>query len=59
MFIFSEKHINEQKDGLIYLFCLFQPTELLKFTLILFLAYFFKKNIKKIKTFKEGFLPFL
>jgi len=36
-----------------------QPTELLKFTLILFLAYFFKKNIKKIKTFKEGFLPFL
>lgn len=36
-----------------------QPTELLKFTLILFLAYFFKKNIKKIKTFKNGFLPFL
>jgi len=36
-----------------------QPTELLKFSLILFLAYFFKKNIKKIKTFKEWFLPFL
>jgi len=36
-----------------------QPTELLKFTLILFLAYFFKKNFKKIKSFKEGFLPFL
>ncbi len=36
-----------------------QPTELLKLTLILFLAYFFKKNIKKIKTFKGWFLPFL
>lgn len=36
-----------------------QPTELLKLTLILFLAYFFKKNIKKIKTFKKVFLPFL
>ena len=36
-----------------------QPTELLKFSLIIFLAYFFKKNIKKIKSFKEWFLPFL
>jgi len=36
-----------------------QPTELLKFTLILFLAYFFKRNIKKIKSFKYWFLPFL
>ncbi|MDQ7009233.1 MAG: putative peptidoglycan glycosyltransferase FtsW [Candidatus Gracilibacteria bacterium] len=36
-----------------------QPTELLKLSLILFLAYFFKKNIKYIKSFEKGFLPFL
>ena len=36
-----------------------QPTELLKFSLILFLAYFFKKNMKYIKSFKKWFLPFL
>lgn len=36
-----------------------QPTELLKFSLIIFLAYFFKRNYKKLKTFKQGFLPFM
>ncbi len=36
-----------------------QPTELLKFSLIIFLAYFFKRNYKKLKTFKDWFLPFM
>jgi len=36
-----------------------QPTELLKFSLIIFLAYFFKRNYKKLSTFKQGFLPFM
>jgi len=36
-----------------------QPTELLKFSLIIFLAYFFKKNYIYIKKFKKWFLPFL
>jgi len=36
-----------------------QPTELLKFSLIIFLASFFKKNFEKIKSFKKWFLPFL
>lgn len=36
-----------------------QPTELLKFSLIIFLAHFFKKNIKNIKSFEKWFLPFL
>ncbi len=36
-----------------------QPTELLKFSLIIFLAYFFKRNYKKLRTFKHGFLPFM
>lgn len=36
-----------------------QPTEFLKFSLIIFLAYFFKRYKKFIHTFHEGFLPFL
>jgi len=36
-----------------------QPTEFLKFALIIFLAFFFKKYKQYIHTFKEGFLPFL
>ncbi|MCD5380345.1 putative lipid II flippase FtsW [Candidatus Gracilibacteria bacterium] len=36
-----------------------QPTELLKFSLIIFLAYFFKRNYKRLRTFKHGFLPFM
>jgi cell division protein FtsW len=36
-----------------------QPTELLKISLILFLAYFFKKIYKKIGTLKEWFIPFM
>jgi len=36
-----------------------QPTELLKISLILFFASFFKQNIKYIKSFKKWFLPFL
>lgn len=36
-----------------------QPTEFLKFSLIVFLAYFFKKYKKFIHTFREWFLPFL
>jgi len=36
-----------------------QPTELLKFSLIIFLAYFFKRNFKYLKTFRKWFLPFL
>ncbi len=36
-----------------------QPTEFLKFWLILFLAYFFKKYRKNLSDFKKGFLPFL
>jgi len=36
-----------------------QPTEFLKFSLIIFLAYFFKKYKKYIHTLREWFLPFL
>jgi len=36
-----------------------QPTELLKFSLIIFLAYFFKRNYKKLRTFKHWFIPFM
>lgn len=36
-----------------------QPTEILKLSLILFLAVFFKKNLKYLQTFKKGFYPFL
>jgi len=36
-----------------------QPTELLKFSLIIFLAYFFKRNFKYLKTFNKGFFPFI
>ncbi len=36
-----------------------QPTELLKFSLIIFLAYFFKKNHRYLRSFKKWFLPFM
>ncbi len=36
-----------------------QPTELLKFSLIIFLAAFFKKYYRDIWNFKKWFLPFL
>jgi len=36
-----------------------QPSEFLVFSLIIFLSYFFKKNINKLSTFKKGFLPFI
>ncbi|MDA9128908.1 putative lipid II flippase FtsW [Candidatus Gracilibacteria bacterium] len=35
-----------------------QPTEFLKFALIIFLAAFFKKHKKYLHTFSDGFLPF-
>lgn len=35
-----------------------QPTEFLKFTTIIFLAYLFKLQHKKIKSFKHSFVPF-
>lgn len=35
-----------------------QPTEFLKFSLIVYLAYFFKRYKSYLHTFKEGFLPF-
>src|SRR3972149_9459874 len=38
---------------------IFQPTETLKISLIIFLAYFFEKIGKNIKTFIYGFFPFL
>lgn len=36
-----------------------QPVEFLKFSLIIFLAYFFKKYQWKLSDFKKGFIPFL
>lgn len=36
-----------------------QPTEFLKITLIIYLAYFFKANHKNITSFQNSFLPFL
>ena len=36
-----------------------QPTEFLKFSLIIYLAYFFKKYKTRLHTFSDGFLPFL
>ncbi len=36
-----------------------QPTEFLKFILIIFLAYFFKKNKNHLSSFKKWFMPFL
>lgn len=36
-----------------------QPTEFLKFSLIIYLAYFFKKYKARLHTFSDGFLPFL
>lgn len=36
-----------------------QPTEFLKITLIIYLAYFFKMNHKNIASFENSFLPFL
>lgn len=38
---------------------IFQPTEALKISLIIFLAYFFDRVGKNIKTFTKGFFPFL
>lgn len=35
-----------------------QPTEFLKFSLIVYLAYFFKQYKAYLHTFREGFLPF-
>jgi len=37
----------------------FQPSELLKIALIIYLAAFFEKQGKKIKSFSQGFLPFI
>lgn len=37
----------------------FQPSELLKFGFVLFLAAWFSKNIKRARSFTQGFLPFL
>lgn len=36
-----------------------QPTEFLKITLIIYLAYFFKQNHKNITSFQNSFMPFL
>jgi len=36
-----------------------QPTEFLKFSLIIYLAYFFKRYKNYIHTFSDGFLPFM
>ncbi|MDD3302199.1 MAG: putative peptidoglycan glycosyltransferase FtsW [Candidatus Gracilibacteria bacterium] len=36
-----------------------QPTEFLKFSFIIYLAYFFKKIKHKLHTFQDGFIPFL
>ncbi|MDD5770518.1 MAG: putative peptidoglycan glycosyltransferase FtsW [Candidatus Gracilibacteria bacterium] len=35
-----------------------QPVEFLKFSLIIFLSYYFKKHKEKIPTFNDGFIPF-
>ncbi len=35
-----------------------QPMEFMKFSVVIFLAYFFKKYHDRINTFKEGFVPF-
>lgn len=35
-----------------------QPTEFLKFSLIIYLAYFFKRYKQNLHTFKEWFIPF-
>lgn len=35
-----------------------QPVEFLKFSIIIFLAYYFKKYKEKIFSFEEGFVPF-
>lgn len=35
-----------------------QPVEFLKFSVVIFLAYFFKKYKEKIHTFEEWFIPF-
>jgi cell division protein FtsW len=35
-----------------------QPTEFLKITLIIYLAYFFKQNHKNITSFQNSFMPF-
>ncbi len=35
----------------------FQPSELAKLSLIIYLAYFFSSKVDKVRTFKVGFLP--
>ncbi len=35
-----------------------QPTEFLKFAIIVYLAAFFKQNARTLHTFQEGFIPF-
>lgn len=37
----------------------FQPSELLKISLIIYLAYFLTKNDLQLRSFKHGYLPFL
>ncbi len=37
----------------------FQPSELVKFTFVLYLAAWFNKNSESIKSFKQTFLPFI
>lgn len=37
----------------------FQPSELLKISLIIYLSYFLTKNDTKLRSFKYGYLPFL
>lgn len=38
---------------------LLQPVEFLKFSVVIFLAYYFKKYKSKMDSFQEGFIPFL
>ena len=35
-----------------------QPTEFLKFSIVIFLWYFFKRYKQRLHTFKDGFIPF-
>lgn len=35
-----------------------QPVEFLKFSIVIFLAYYFKKNKEKVSSFKDWFIPF-
>jgi len=40
-------------------FISFQPSEIVKFTFVLYLAAWFDKNLNNIKSFKQTFLPFV